>query len=503
MSSPKVLLVLFDGAEWNVIHPLLRAGRLPHLAALMRAGTHGPLQSLEDVALASPILWTSMATGKLPHKHGVKDFYDTASSVRSARIWEIFEHEKLPIGLFGHLVTWPPHETNGFIVPDWCARTSEAFPADLNFINTMNHTKNWRGLIRNGAESWRHGMRFATALVAAKEVLREKLLNQTRLDLYFSQRLLQLAFHADFFLWLLRRHHPYFACFYSGLPDAVHHQYWKFMEPEKFHGVSPKDVQRYGSVIGGVYEKLDEKLGRLLRHVGSETLVVLASDHGGEANVEEEYRWAEVRAENLLHALGVNGNVSVFRIGPRSYFRLRHRSDALNSIRGLAEQVCGVVLASSRVPIFQVEVNGEEEMSVEVIYLKDSVDGAQLRLPDGRQFPIEQFLNLSQTISGRHSMYGVFALRGPHVRKGHEITGASLLDVTPTILALLGRPVAKDMDGKVLTDAIAPDFLRRHPVQFIESYDSLLGKEPNAEIADTEVGMEEVKERLRELGYLE
>jgi hypothetical protein len=135
--------------------------------------------------------------------------------------------------------------------------------------------------------------------------------------------------------------------------------------------------------------------------------------------------------------------------------------------------------------------------------LKDSVEGAQLRLPDGRQFPIEQFLNLSQTISGRHSMYGILALRGPHVRQDHKITGASLLDVAPTILALLGRPVAKDMDGKVLTDAIEPDFLCGQPVKFIESYDSLLGKKPNAEVGDTEVGLEQVKQRLRDLGYLE
>src|SRR4030095_6239761 len=109
-----------------------------------------------------------------------------------------------------------------------------------------------------------------------------------------------------------------------------------------------------------VYKKLDEKSARLLRYVGPETLVVLASDHGGEANVEEEYRWGDIRGENLPEALGVNGNVSVFRIGPKSHFRLRNRSAALNSTRDLAERLCGVVLANSRIPVFQVAAQGEE-----------------------------------------------------------------------------------------------------------------------------------------------
>jgi hypothetical protein len=58
------------------------------------------------------------------------------------------------------------------------------------------------------------------------------------------------------------------------------------------------------------------------------------------------------------------------------------------------------------------------------------------------------------------------------------------------------------MDGRVLTDAIDPDFLDRQPVQFIESYDSLLGRRPAEPVADTEVGLDEVKKRLKDLGYI-
>jgi hypothetical protein len=500
---PKVLLILFDGAEWSVMHPLLRAGRLPNFAAFMRTGSHGRLRSLEGTALASPILWTSIATGKLPHKHGVKDFYDTASSVQCVRLWEIFEHEQLSIGLFGYLITWPPRPTNGFIVPDWCARTPEAFPADLSFINTMTQTKDWRGLIRNGMLALRHGMRLPTLLLAIKEVLRERLFKTTMLDTRYRQRLVQLSIHADIFSRLLRRHRPYFSSFYHGLPDAAHHQYWKFMEPEKFRGVPAEEVRRYGEVIPKVYEELDQTLGRLLRLAGPETLVVIASDHGGEANTEEEYRWADPKGEAFIKALGLSGVMSTFRVGRRTYFRVRPSSTGAVSIAHIADQVRAVTLASSSTPIFEVETSGDDEMVVEVDYLKETMEGAKLRFPDGRLFPAEQLLNLTPTISGNHSLHGILLLRGPHVKQNYEISGASLLDVTPTILALLGRPVGKDMDGRVLADAIDPEFLRHRPVQFIESYDQLLGKHGNAPVEDSQVGLEEVKERLRALGYVD
>ena len=53
------------------------------------------------------------------------------------------------------------------------------------------------------------------------------------------------------------------------------------------------------------------------------------------------------------------------------------------------------------------------------------------------------------------------------------------------------------------TEAIEPAFLRQQPIQFIDSYDLLLGKRAVPPVDDTEAGLEVVKARLRELGYLE
>lgn len=53
----------------------------------------------------------------------------------------------------------------------------------------------------------------------------------------------------------------------------------------------------------------------------------------------------------------------------------------------------------------------------------------------------------------QHRPFGIFCMKGPHIKKDERIYGATLLDITPTILTLLGLPVGEDMDGRVLVQA--------------------------------------------------
>jgi predicted AlkP superfamily phosphohydrolase/phosphomutase len=68
---------------------------------------------------------------------------------------------------------------------------------------------------------------------------------------------------------------------------------------------------------------------------------------------------------------------------------------------------------------------------------------------------------------------GFLLALGAGIRPGAVAKGASLLDVAPTVLYLMGLPVARDMEGRVLTEMLDEDFTRRHPVTFIPSYESL------------------------------
>jgi predicted AlkP superfamily phosphohydrolase/phosphomutase len=68
---------------------------------------------------------------------------------------------------------------------------------------------------------------------------------------------------------------------------------------------------------------------------------------------------------------------------------------------------------------------------------------------------------------------GVLLLVGEGIRVGSRARAASLLDVAPTLLYLMGLPVARDMEGRVLTELVDPRYARDHPVTFIPSYESL------------------------------
>jgi hypothetical protein len=68
---------------------------------------------------------------------------------------------------------------------------------------------------------------------------------------------------------------------------------------------------------------------------------------------------------------------------------------------------------------------------------------------------------------------GVLLMAGEGIRPGATPAGASVLDVTPTLLYLMGLPVARDMEGRVLTEILEPAFARQNPVTFIPSYESL------------------------------
>ncbi|HSD27597.1 MAG TPA: alkaline phosphatase family protein [Vicinamibacteria bacterium] len=77
--------------------------------------------------------------------------------------------------------------------------------------------------------------------------------------------------------------------------------------------------------------------------------------------------------------------------------------------------------------------------------------------------------------SGTHASApaGFILAVGDGIRQGLLLDQASLVDVAPTILYLSGLPVARDMEGRVLTEMVDDEFARAHPVTFIPSYESL------------------------------
>ena len=74
MKQNKVLLIGWDAADWKIIWPLIAKGEMPALKKLMDKGVYGNMSTMNPPL--SPMLWSSVATGKTPDKHGVHGFIE-------------------------------------------------------------------------------------------------------------------------------------------------------------------------------------------------------------------------------------------------------------------------------------------------------------------------------------------------------------------------------------------------------------------------------------------
>lgn len=102
--------------------------------------------------------------------------------------------------------------------------------------------------------------------------------------------------------------------------------------------------------------------------------------------------------------------------------------------------------------------------------------------------------------SGIHELDGIFLAAGGPILKGVTLKRkASVLDVTPTVLALLGLPIGKDMPGRVLDELIDPAFLAQHPVTYIDAYEERC--KPTAFDEPVEFDDSGRTELLNSLGY--
>lgn len=98
-----------------------------------------------------------------------------------------------------------------------------------------------------------------------------------------------------------------------------------------------------------------------------------------------------------------------------------------------------------------------------------------------------------------HRVIGSIAFYGPEIRRGHRIEDATVMDVAPTILYMLGLPVDKKMDGRVLEGAFAGDWLAGREIAYTSLYDSVFVQgDPTVSGG----GSEALKQKLVSLGYV-
>ena len=72
-AAPRVVVLGFDGADWNLTREMMDRGELPNLAALAKEGSAAPLMPTNPPQ--TPVSWSTFATGLNPGRTEIFDFH--------------------------------------------------------------------------------------------------------------------------------------------------------------------------------------------------------------------------------------------------------------------------------------------------------------------------------------------------------------------------------------------------------------------------------------------
>ncbi len=431
--NPPILLVGIDGFEWNVLLPLLRAGETPTLAGLMQRGSYGLLETIRPTF--SPVIWTSIATGKGPAEHGIRGFVRRQGQGESRRLfnnydrkakafWNILSDYGKRVAVVGWWMTYPAEPVNGLMV------------AQVNTLDQANR-KQGRAIIKGQL------MEDLEDQVYPPERLEEVLsinrrVSDTLPDLNrkifgsFSHPMRPLTERLwDNTQWAFRADATYLEitteiadegwdllAVYLGGADVAAHRFWRHLRPEAFdYPPPPEEIEDFGDVVPDYYRYIDQSIDRILDRMPSETTVLIVSDHGMHAANRQKAFSSDTIPDKVISA-------------------------------GHSKQPPGVVIAAG---------------------------------------------------AGIASRTGAHRLED--LDRSRLSDSASIFDVTPTLLTLLGIPVGADMKGRVLDEWLAGEVGRAGTVP---SHDTQEWVAARAELeARTRRSEPERLEQLRALGYID
>ena len=403
----KVLLIGWDAADWKIIHPLIDAGKMPNMARFVEEGVIGNLATLSPEL--SPMLWTSIATGKRPYNHGILGFIEpdphsggvrpiTNLSRKTKAVWNILSQSGYRSTVIGWWPSHPAEPIRGVMVSNHYQRVQAPYGQPWPVRPGTIHPER---LIRNLAALRVHPqeldpgliMNFVPRLAEIDQERDRRIENLAKIiaDCTTINRAATAIMHHE--PWDLTA--VYF--------DSIDHFCHTFMHyhPPRLPWISEKEFELYRQVVESGYIYHDILLGTLLEKAGDDCTVILVSDHG-------------------FHS---------------DHLRPRH-------------------------------------------------------------IPVEPAGPAVQ-----HRPYGIFAIKGPGIKRDEIIYGASLLDICPTILTLFGFPIGRDMDGKPLVHV----FEEPPVIETVPSWDAIEGDDgshPEGMAIDPVEAHEAIRQ-LVELGYIE
>jgi predicted AlkP superfamily phosphohydrolase/phosphomutase/Flp pilus assembly protein TadD len=405
--AKKVLLIGWDAADWKIINPLLDSGQMPALEKFINQGVMGNIATLDPPL--SPMLWTSIATGKRAYQHGILGFTEAdtetgniqpilGSSRKVKAIWNILNQHEIKSNVIGWWPSHPAEPISGVTISNFYQKAVNTIDKPWPMMPGTVHPERLKETL---AALRIHPQELTPAHIypfvpKAHEVDQEK---DKRLNVAAKILADCSSIHAAATYVMEHEEWEFMAVYYDAV-DHFCHAFMKF-HPPQLPGLPDDLFDFYKDVVTSAYKFHDMMFERLLQLAGPETTVILMSDHG-------------------------------------------FHSDHLRP----------------------------------------------LSLPKEPAAPALE-----------HRPYGIFCMKGPGIKKDERIYGASLLDVTPTLLTLFGLPVGEDMEGNVLVQA----FEESPEIERIPSWEMIPGKSgmhtANAE-TDPQTNLQ-ILNQLVELGYIE
>lgn len=543
-TNKRILIVGLDGVTWNVLGPLMRAGKMPRLSEVVERGASGVLHSTTPPI--TPAAWTSFLTGKHPGSHGIIDFerYDPLTnklSFNSTRcldhvrnLWQILSAQGLRVGSVNVPMTYPPPAVNGFVVSGFETpgpQSAFVYPPELrNEILARWPDPTLRA-------NWQHSALF-----------REKTFRRN-LD-YVSRSFAQ---GADMTTWLGERLGWDALMVVFKLTDNLQHKTWKYLDP-RWADRYPQRRRR----VEKCFTDADTALGKLAEYAAAhDASVLIISDHGhgslegkvhpnlllsqwgylalradsAQKATRVRYLWDRMRGQNkrfaregdiardlavdfsrtracIMHAgmagflyLNLHGRQPQGTVSPAEYEALR---DELRN-RFLGSECRVVAPDGQAIQLFSAAHKPEELYGCsrenqpwmpDLILIPHESLAVVRRIKGNRAV---QWLPYSR-IEGTHRPQGVIAVAGDGIRHMKNIE-AHLVDCAPTILTMLGLPMPEDMQGRVIEE-----IFETHPQVLLERHievRQVSAASSRGEETYSEQDLQQITERLSDLGYLE
>ena len=291
-----VVVVGFDGLDWGLLEPMIAAGRLPVFARLKREGAWAELVSHPPVL--SPLLWTSIATGRDPEDHGIVDFVvEDAHTGRALPItnhyrrvhafWNILSLLRRRVNVVNWWATHPAETVHGVMVTErpfyqlFGIETASEDPANvfppgllgdvtsrLVAVEDVGYDE-----VRRFAEVPREVYDRAVESARGAKNPFDHRINHLRKILATTRGVFEVGH------WLLEEHPADLLALYVEGTDTIGHRFAHFLPPQ-LPWVDPREFAAYRDTMPRFYEECDRQLGRLMAAAPDDVTWLVITDHG-------------------------------------------------------------------------------------------------------------------------------------------------------------------------------------------------------------------------------